>query len=300
MDIDDSCITETGLRGAPRNSSNDPPTTMSTAIHVFRLRCLWARIRASLYSDITGSCPDSPTYGTRVERLRTELDAWIASVPPIPPRVGVALSIFECRDWYDLNYSGTIILLYGGGLTGSRGVSDGVFIECARAAGNICHGYRRQYIGKPVNYTWGTLHVLFMAGLTYLHCLWASPAVREAVRYDDISSTFTDCTMLLVVIAERWKSAGPYRDIFEALASRTMTMMVDKNHEQWMLLAPSTLSDRQVPGNLTQWMADIADVGMSDGVDRALNNLIGEFISQEQKTDNLGLSLEETRAEHSA
>jgi hypothetical protein len=264
MDINDWYITDTGIRGTPRISSGESPTSMSTALHVFYLRCLWARIHTSLYSDTRLCNPDL----TRTEELRTELENWLASAPPVTPRVGDALSIFGSRDWFDLNYNFTILLLYRGQLTDSRGAADTVFTACFQASANICHGYRRQYIGRPVNYTWGALHFLFMAGLTYLHCLWTSPAVREVVRNDDLNSTCTDCTIVLVVMAEKWKGAAPYRDIFEALAGRTMTMMVDKNHEQWMSPTTWGLSDGLDPADLTQWIADITDMGMSDWIDK--------------------------------
>lgn len=258
---------------------------MSVAIHVFRLRRLWACIHTTLYSDTTLSSPAHPTYHTRTEHLRMELENWRASIPPLSPHVGEALSLFASADWFEVNYSYSILLLYRGQLTESKGgVADNIFLECLQAAENICHGYRRQFIGRSVGYTWGALHFLFLAGLTYLHCLWTSPAARGVVRQDDVSSTCTDCTMVLVVMAERWEGAAPYRDIFEALASRTMTMMVDKNHEKWMLPSGSRQSDGLDPGDLTRWMADIADTGMSDGIDRFLTGLIGDLPSKDQGT----------------
>ncbi|KIN08863.1 hypothetical protein OIDMADRAFT_100432 [Oidiodendron maius Zn] len=272
MDIDDSYITAAGICGRPRSSSSEPPTSMSVAIHVFRLRCFWARVHTSLYSDTTHCSPDH----ARTQELHAELENWLASAPPITPRVGDALSIFGSRDWFDLNYNFSILLLYRGQIIDSKGAADSVFMTCLQSCANICHGYRRQYIGRPVNYTWGAIHFLFMAGLTYLHCLWTSPAIREAVRHDDLSSTCTDCTIVLAVMAEKWKGAAPYRDIFDALASRTMTMMVDKNHDQWMLPTTLALSDGLDPADLIQWMADITDMGMSDGMDRLLTGLIGD------------------------
>ena len=283
MDIDDTQITEAGILSSPRQLPPDPPTSMSTALHVSRLRCLWARIHSSLYSDITTSSSDHPTYKHRVTQLRSELDSWISHIPPIPIRTGPALSIFATRDWYDLNYSETILLLYRGQLTGGCDIEDGVFLECARAAEHICRGYRRQYIGKPVNYTWGTLHVLFSAGLTYLHCLWTSAVVRKAAWHDRMSSTLTDCIMLLVVMAERWKSAAPYRDTFETLSSRTTNMMVESEREQWTLPTPSTPSNRvdTAADSMTQWVADISEVGMSEGIDRLLTGLLDDSILQQ-------------------
>lgn len=56
-------------------------------------------------------------------------------------------------------------------------------------------------------------------------------AVREVVRHDNLSSTCSDIIIVLMVLAERWKVAAPYRDVFEALASRTRTMMANKSYE---------------------------------------------------------------------
>lgn len=283
MDIDDACITEAGIPSEPRHLPTDSPTTMSTALHVFRLRCLWARIHSSLYADIATSGSDHPTYMERVKQLRDVLDNWIASIPPIPVRSGPALSIFATREWYDLNYNQTILLLYRGQLIRRRGIEDEVFLECAQAAEHICHGYRHQYIGKPVNYTWGALHVLFSAGLTYLHCLWTSSVVRNAVWYDRMSRTLTDCIMVLVVMAERWKGAAPYRDTFETLSNRTAKMMVDSERLQWALPPPSMPATDASHGaeSMTQWVADISEVGMSEGIDSLLNGLLDDSIFQQ-------------------
>jgi hypothetical protein len=81
-------------------------------------------------------------------------------------------------------------------------------------------------------------------------------------------------------MAERWKDAAPYRDIFEALASSTRTMMVNKNHEQWIEPASLTLLESLDQEDLSQWMADINDISMSDGIDTLLTGLVGDFIQQ--------------------
>ncbi|KAL2678325.1 hypothetical protein Neosp_009070 [[Neocosmospora] mangrovei] len=131
--------------------------------------------------------------------FRAQIDDWLGSVPPIPTRTGPALSIFATQDWYDLNYNETIVMLYRCQITGKEGDMNGeVILECAKAAASICLGYRRQYIGRAVNYTWSTLHVIFSAGLTYLHCLWASAQLRQETSITEMSAILTSCTMLLV------------------------------------------------------------------------------------------------------
>jgi hypothetical protein len=60
--------------------------------------------------------------------------------------------------------------------------------------------------------------------------------------------------------------------------------MVDRNYEWWMKLTSWTPSDGLDQGDLTQWMADINDMGMSDGIDRLLTGLIGDFAPQEHES----------------
>lgn len=256
----------------PRASRDEPLTALSVAIHVFRSRQLWARIHTDLLSEISPRFVNSDTC---VDDFRTELETWYATRPLVPPSSKDALVLFGNEDWFSTNYSFTILLLYRVHLTRSADdVPDKVFFDCFEAAGNVCRRYRQQFVGRSVGYTWQALHFLFLAGLTYLHCLWTSPALRQAARHDQVSSTCMDCTILLAVMAERWDSVAPYRDIFEALTARTIGMMVDRLHG-----AQSTLVDTgPIDGEdleWDQWITDITDTGMSGTVDKLLTDLRG-------------------------
>ncbi|KAL6408572.1 hypothetical protein AUP68_08432 [Ilyonectria robusta] len=181
MDIEDESISDTGPPSSPRNPVDIAPTSMSNAIHVIRLRNIWARIHACVYSANAFGHVDDVTKHSHVAQLRADLEEWLRAAPQCPPRAGRTLSIFSTRAWYDLNYSGTILYLYRAQLAEDKDTPDNIFMDCMQAASNVCHIYRRQYIGTSIKYTWATLHCLFLAGLTYLHCLWTSTAVVEAV-----------------------------------------------------------------------------------------------------------------------
>lgn len=89
--------------------------------------------------------------------------------------------------------------------------------------------------------------------------------------------------MVLVVMAERWKGAAPYRDTFETLSNRTAKMMVDSERLQWALPPPSMPATDASHGaeSMTQWVADISEVGMSEGIDSLLNGLLDDSIFQQ-------------------
>lgn len=252
---------------------------MSNAIHVFRLRCIWARIHHFLYSEYARITTNDAAYRTQLAELRADLDKWLASAPQVVPRTGQTLSIFATRAWYELNYSYTILHIYQTQLAEDRGSTNSIFSDCINAAKNICTQYRRLYVGTPVRHTWQTLRCIFFAGLVYLHCLWTAPGIRETIQYDDVSRICTDATMVLVVIAQAWEEAAPYRDLFEVLANRTMTMIVSRNNGTNILPTHWASTDSTEQETLIQWIADIANTGMSDEMEGLLNGFMDDFMS---------------------
>lgn len=81
--------------------------------------------------------------------------------------------------------------------------------------------------------------------------------------------------MVLVAIAEGWKDAAPYRDTFEALASRTVAMVVNKNRE--IQSSPSAAIDVEGQESWARWINDMAETGVLDGVDGLLAGFINDF-----------------------
>ncbi|CAH0020493.1 unnamed protein product [Clonostachys rhizophaga] len=201
LDLEDSSFSETGLCESPRTPS-EPPTMMTHAIHGFRFRNLLGRIHSTLYSDNTAT--DFDRRNAHIKDLIEELDKLMASRPlPRSPPDGGALSFFTTPDWYQAVYGSTILQLYRFHITDSqRPVPPDIITKCMRAARSACHSYRRQFLGTPTTPTWGALHELFLAGLTYLYCLWKASSASGSLRHDQISSTCTNCTMILVIMAE--------------------------------------------------------------------------------------------------
>lgn len=211
-----------------------------------------------------------------MKSLRKDLDTWLSTAPPIQPRSD-ALSIFAQKEWFELNHNYSVLFLYRS-MIANKNTHEDIFRECFQAAAGICHEYRRQYIGRPLNYTWGSVYTIFLAGLTYLHCLWMSPAIRENTKFHEISSTCTDCLIVLVVMAERWKGAASYRDILDTLANRTMAA-VSEAQAQGKVESPSLGAGVPGSGGLYHYMTEIEDFDLLDGVDRFFMDFIGDTIN---------------------
>uniref|UniRef100_A0A0B7KEM6 Xylanolytic transcriptional activator regulatory domain-containing protein n=2 Tax=Bionectria ochroleuca TaxID=29856 RepID=A0A0B7KEM6_BIOOC len=278
-DIDDADIPDSGPCYSSRQSPTDPPTSMTRAIHTFRIRHILAHLHTTLYSNSKSCCPPKHSHLEQVQKFRAEIENWRAGIPPLPPCTE-ALALFQTSDWFEMEYNYTILQLYRSQIIHHSGTVESVFLDCMRAAESICHSYRSQYLGKPTSYTWTGLHELFLAGLTFLHCLWTSPNVRDTYRQGRVSSVCTDCTIMLVLMAERWKAAAPYRDTFETLAKRTIMMMDDKPSGLSALSDATPEPQNSPEDGLAQWMALISDAGISEGyINGLLNSVVGDFPS---------------------
>lgn len=249
---------------------------MTRAIHTFRIRRLLNRIHTYIYSKADPRCSGQHDQQIDVQNIRADIEKWRSELPPTPPHhaANEELVLFTTADWYDLEYNYTILQLYRAQIVDHRTeTADEVFLDCMSAAESICRCYRRQFLGKPTSCTWAALHELFLAGLTYLHCLWTSPAAREAAGHGKAHSTCNDCTIALVIMAERWDVVAPYREIFMALASRTMSMMGDKTDDNGSKTVDSADSQDWVEENWTEWMKIVAEAGMLRGFNGLLTGL---------------------------
>lgn len=271
--VNDSDLTEDGITQHPGPGSGGSPTTLSHALHQFSIRCIWARIYASLYAPSAVAHFDHRVREESIRAFREELKDWMASIPPEPlrPRTGRPLSTFGSAEDYKITHNETILLLYRGELNQGKPGNEDIFLECMQASGEICASCKSLYVGKPINYTWSTLHVIFLAGLTFIHCLWVSPKCRATARLDRISDTFTNCTMLLTIMAERWDSVGSYRDLFQLLASKAMAMVVESGQNA---TGPARDLGPRDMENMTQWMAQISNEGAPDVFEALLDNML--------------------------
>lgn len=235
---------------------------MTRAIFSIRLRALSGRIHTELYSDTRSRRANLFERQQRITELHEEIEIWHNSLPSYLLTVERPLSLFMTSDWSTIVYNSAILQLYRTELTDNpkSGADDTIAVTCANAAAQICHAYRRQYVGKPTTLTWGALHELFLASFTYIYCLWTSSAVRESLSIQEVNSTCNDSTIAFVILAERWQGAGPYRDLFEALTSKTLAMLsiTGSTTQANAASISSTQSGTQVyADNLPEWVSTV-------------------------------------------
>lgn len=177
LDLQDEHVTREGLKRQPR-ATGEPATSMTGAIHIIKLRRLWSKFANTLYpTTITRAMPHSTTRQVLAGDLRQELEEWYAAVPePMDYPSSSTLSVFASKAWFQLAYYHSILLLYRHYITlpPAPGEEESVaraFEECVRRSREMCLLYRRLYQNSSIQFTWGSLHILFLGGITYLYCL---------------------------------------------------------------------------------------------------------------------------------
>jgi hypothetical protein len=235
MDVNDDELTKSGVVPV---AERPYPTTMTGAIHIIKLRQIWSKFSTHLFPTSSLCSHDHTDNSPSIEELRQELEQWRASAPSLDNQhPDSPLSVFASHGWFQLVYDHSILLLYRHyimdtkpykccpPLPKSPEIIDRAFEECSAKAKDMCLLYRRLYQNASIQFTWGSLHTLFFGGLTYLYCLWRSESIRRATRNSEVVNTTMACQTVLVILAERWKLASSYRDLFQSLSERTISMM---------------------------------------------------------------------------
>ncbi|KAK5679239.1 hypothetical protein LTS10_008054 [Elasticomyces elasticus] len=273
LDLDDEHISAAGLTSHPRQADSQPPTLVSAAIHGVRMRRIWGDIRQAVYYDERqGACGEK----TAIEEVRSKLQTWLSRRPTVRSQHGNRNVALGSDKWFFLSYHHAMLLLHRPSITGAWKVDDvdrgnlaTVQLECAESSAIICTIYRDFYLQSTALYSgWGALHVLFVAGLTFLHCLCVSSEVRLMYGKDRVSSVTTACTIVLVIMTERWAAAQPYRDMFNMLSEKTQAMLAQQDDQRQPRL-PLVSMEQASSG-----VRSIAGLGMDDSVRHLLADMV--------------------------
>jgi hypothetical protein len=214
-----------------------------------------------------------------MESFKAELKDWLDTAPKQLPSNRAANNAFGSAEWFRLMYHHSILLLHRHRLVSNNQAVSlntteaySVYMECAHSGEAICSIYRQLYISQRLNDTWAALHVLFLGGMTFIHCLWADPETRAFFRVDKVAATCTSCMVVLAVMAERWEAVKPYRDAFDMLSSATQTMLAESDRMIPSLAGP--LLSSSVQDQLNCYLSSMTEIGMCQSVEEILSSMI--------------------------
>jgi hypothetical protein len=162
---------------APLSSSEtfDSPQWQSrTAIflHIIRYRTISGKILSSLHNTTRRNA--NSDYNTTRENLAQELQAWYQDINQLPlvdsdSLLGQDKSSFRSRDWYRMLFHNGILMLYRPSSVFQDSLqTNSTLFRIFESAQQSISVYPYLHRTRKINYSWVTLHAVFIAGLSYI------------------------------------------------------------------------------------------------------------------------------------
>ncbi|KAK9466780.1 fungal-specific transcription factor domain-containing protein [Lipomyces arxii] len=228
-DLDDVFITTRGITNPPEDT---PPSYKQVAVHIFQIRRLQSEVQTILYerAELPRRFATLKEWQTNMAR---RLEEWNNSAPKSAKDMNCNFNLY----FLDLNYEQTRLLLHGISPAIPRPSVEAFFI-IADASEKVIRAYRQLHREKNINYTWMAVHNLFMAGTSYLYCLYHSKEVRSRTRMDVIDFNTMACIHVLTAMVDKCDAASGCRDTFELLTAAILRLCYNEKAAAGEISAP--------------------------------------------------------------
>lgn len=211
----------------------------SIFIHITQYRHLCGRIMTYLHGLKRPEHTEDRVSALR-NTLVVELDEWRANtdnlVLPDNDNRDIApdRTSFRSREWYEVLYSNARLLLFRpcpmlANISKDSKSLQNIFLSSKQAI--TIYAYLHK--SRRINYSWITLHAVFMAGLSYIYavsrhfrerrretspgaCLPSDPTTIEIVN--DTRA----CSNVLVAVSERWNALRHCHEVFDRLSDAVL------------------------------------------------------------------------------
>jgi hypothetical protein len=255
---------------------------LSPFLHLIRIRRLSGEILAAFY--VARQNPNL-SYDEKRElrhHFHKQVIAWRddtknLSLVGTSDVKGSFKSCFLSQEWYTAVFNNAMLLLYRPSPsfphpTNSVNQSNekGDLLHLFSAAKNTINAYAQLHSRRRLNYSWITLHGVFLAGLAYVYCV--GRALKDPTRtlqvppFLEIIDDTRACSNVLVAICERWNVARRSCELFNRLSNAVIrdavndaakqhnqrTLNTDRNSEQ-----PSRQAQRTPGGSNVQHHGEV-------------------------------------------
>jgi hypothetical protein len=221
----------------------------SPFLHLIRIRRLAGNILQSIHCT-NQNISDQEKYALR-QKLHEELEAWKAEIPSIdklPSGEDERLaSSFRSPMWYEVPYHNAVLLLYRPSsafphpealIRSEAGTSVDILSQNLNSAKSVIRLYAELHRTRRLNYSWITLHAVFIAGLTYVYAIsrvikdkaWSGLDTPGCLEYTRIIDDTRSCSNVLVAISERWGASRSSCEIFDRLSTAIIEDAVNASH----------------------------------------------------------------------
>ncbi|EFX06280.1 c6 zinc finger domain containing protein [Grosmannia clavigera kw1407] len=260
--LDDACFSPDSSSSTD-TAAHSPlhPSAVSPFLHLIRIRRISGQILTQFYNSRHHSNISMEDRRRIRRRFHADIDAWrddtkhlldvassstsstSSSTPPSSNTTPTYKSSFLSLDWYNAVYSNAILLLYRPSPalphpTMTLAPDDGrpELIELLNASRSSIESYSRLHQKRRLNYSWITLHGVFIAGLSYIYAL--GRLLRDPATFALVPELFSivevtrSCSNVLVAICERWNASRRSCDLFNKLSNAVIQDALNASSRQ--------------------------------------------------------------------
>jgi hypothetical protein len=282
---------------------NSLPSDTSPFLHLIRIRRISGQILGCFYNArYSNHIPIEEKRRIR-RQFHEKVNAWYRDTSILLHRVSAEegyVSSFLTQEWYDAVYNNALLLLYRPSpflsypdmATGPED-PEPALINLLMASRTAILSYSTLHQRRRLNYSWITLHGVFIAGLAYVYSvgkLLREPEQKgRAPDVIGIVEVTRACSNVLVAISERWNKPRRSCELFNKLSNAVIRDAVNmaSRHDTG---PPSGIGGGSEPGQVrAPHHPDSAndrqyDPAMQLGVPSIPNNLssIDEFLVMDE------------------
>lgn len=239
----------------------------SIFVHIVKYRIICGKILTALHRNKAHSRSSSEVdYEAVRDELSRELQDWHAETSNLPlvssssiptPSTSSSsssyssrVSSFRSEEWYRLLYHNGMLMLFRpspclNDATRNSLVLRRIF-ESSRESVNL---YATLHRSRKMNYSWITMHTVFMAGLSYIYALRnhlqalqttaaagsngneggeeARATLQSTPTINQVVNDTRACSKVLVAVSERWDSARTCSELFDRLSDAVVADVVE-------------------------------------------------------------------------
>ncbi|KIX97987.1 uncharacterized protein Z520_06066 [Fonsecaea multimorphosa CBS 102226] len=217
-------VNDTDLESSqPTSSRSDEPlTSMSSAIHLFKLAKFNSEIKSVLYCMERQYPPYTPPTTSDIARWKEDmlnrLRKWKEEIPRHPQ--GSERSCIN--HLMEIKYHELIMLVHRPNPVFQH-PTKAALRECFASALQCSKLYYELYAANTLHYSWISVHSLFLCVMTMFYCVWTPNGVADEVDVDGITRTLKSTSDILSATGEYWPEARRSRDVLDRISAATMS-----------------------------------------------------------------------------
>jgi hypothetical protein len=279
----------------------------SVFVHIVRYRLICGKIINALHRSAKHVSFASISYEEMRTALAKDLQEWhteTANLPLVKSDATAASpasgSSFRSEEWYRLLYhNGMLMLFRPSPCLNDASVNSLALQNIFDSAREAIILYANLHRSRKMNYSWITMHSVFLAGLSYIFALrhhfqalqlpTSEPQRARLHTTPTINQVVNDtraCSKVLVAVSERWDLARNCSDLFDRLSDAVVADVVEastpNNHGMNVAAVDAVpfsadLANMTVDSTFRDCFGDLQSLGLDEFHNDAISQLSQEW-----------------------